>query len=149
MFRNLPGGRVVPRPHIDDYGTRLCAGQYSSLAEIDLPDVLRKADHREEDVGLSHDSARILGPLYATIEQRLRLRPCAAMEGHVIAGREQMAAHRRAHHAGPDPADPRCSWYCKFNGHGLRPHRVSIAEYPRVRGREPYSASGVIRSATA
>ncbi len=42
------------------------------------------------------------------------------MDGHAIAGREQMAAHRRSHHAGADPADPCCRWYGRLNGHRSR-----------------------------
>ena len=53
----------------------------------------------------SRHVARALGPLRAAIEQRLRLRPRATMDRHTIAGREQMAAHRRSHHTGADPAD--------------------------------------------
>ena len=121
-FGDLAAERWVRRRHVDEHRARLCAGQDSGLAEIDLPDVLGKAHHREEDIGFSRHSARTLGPLCAAIEQWLRLRTCAAMDGHVIAGREKMATHRRSHHAGADPADSCGRRMASRNGHRLRAH---------------------------
>ena len=42
------------------------------------------------------------------------------MDRHTIAGREQMATHRRAHDASADPADPSARWHDKSNSHRSR-----------------------------
>ena len=69
---------------------------------------LGKADDREDHVGRFGDLLRggdaTLAPLAAS-GVGLRLRPVE--DRRLIAGVDQVAAHRRAHDAGADPADPR------------------------------------------
>jgi hypothetical protein len=97
------GGRELARDdrrdraHVDDQASR--ARVREDLAD-DLLHLRRVGQHRDDHVGLLGKLTRRLRPRGA-----LHVAPREAVDDHVVAGVDEVARHRRAHHAESDEAD--------------------------------------------
>ena len=63
--RRLAGG------HVDQVLTGRGVGQDAVITKVDLLDILRKANHREDNVSLPGDRGRGVGPLSTVVKDRL------------------------------------------------------------------------------
>ena len=102
---NGHGQRRLAGAHVDEDRAGAAASQRTVLAQHHGADLGRIADHGEDHVRRCGDGLGGIGPAGAAGQQRLGLRPRAAVDGRLEAGLQQMAAHAGAHHAGADPAD--------------------------------------------
>ena len=108
--RELHRERRRARRHVDHDAARTQrrqdAGPVAAVAEHDLLDLARVADHDEDHVARGRDRGGGVGPRRAGVDQRVGLRPGPRGHGDLVAGGEQVPAHARPHHPGPDPPDP-------------------------------------------
>ena len=105
---NLDGQRRLARRHVDEHAARLRAGQRAVVAENHFANVLRESrrsrTRRRTAAATSRGESAHCAPRSTSV---VGLRLGAIENGDLVAGVDQVAAHRAAHHAGADPADAR------------------------------------------
>jgi len=101
------GQRRRGRRHVEDVGARRSRLQDAARCEVDLLDVGRVPDHRDDGRRTAGRLTRRLTPCGAEREERLRLRAGTVVDAQAIPLTEQVARHRGSHDTRSDETDDR------------------------------------------
>ena len=93
------------RRQVDEVGARLSGGEQAVPRQIDLLDILGIPDHGEDHIGARGRVGGRIRPGRAAIDEGLRLRARAVVDGHGVARVHDVPGDGCPHDAGADECD--------------------------------------------